>query len=164
VVWANCLVNDRSLRVPQLGPRAKSSSTATEYISTIGMRSSGIPCTSSVRNGRHAVTRDDWFAEFHPLRFPFWLQTTVEEIDASTGRILDALKAVGLDRTTLVVFTSDNGPWLPFGSHAGSSGPFAQGKGTTLGRRCAYSCNLLVAWNNPPSGGNRHRFRYGSFS
>jgi len=38
------------------------------------MRSSGIPCTSSVRNGTHAVTRGDWFAEFHPLRFPFWLQ------------------------------------------------------------------------------------------
>ena len=43
----------------------------------------------------------------------------VEELDASTGRILDALKAAGLDRNTLVVFTSDNGPWLPFGAHGG---------------------------------------------
>ena len=55
----------------------------------------------------------------------------VEEIDASTGRILDALKAAGIERNTLVVFTSDNGPWLPFGSHGGSAGPLREGKGTT---------------------------------
>lgn len=55
----------------------------------------------------------------------------IEELDYSTGRILDALKAAGLDRNTLVVFTSDNGPWLPFGAHAGSPGPLRDGKGTT---------------------------------
>ena len=55
----------------------------------------------------------------------------VEEIDASTGRVLDALKSAGLDRRTLVVFTSDNGPWLPFGSDGGSAGPLRDGKGTT---------------------------------
>ena len=55
----------------------------------------------------------------------------VEEIDASTGRILDALKAAGVDRNTLVVFTSDNGPWMAFGAHGGSAGPLRGGKGTT---------------------------------
>jgi arylsulfatase A len=55
----------------------------------------------------------------------------IEELDASTGKILDALKAAGIDRRTLVVFTSDNGPWLPFGAHGGSAGPLRQGKGTT---------------------------------
>ena len=55
----------------------------------------------------------------------------IEELDASTGRILDALTAAGLGRNTLVVFTSDNGPWLAFGTHAGSTGPLHQGKGTT---------------------------------
>jgi arylsulfatase A-like enzyme len=55
----------------------------------------------------------------------------IEELDESTGRILQALRAQGLDRNTLVVFTSDNGPWLPFGTHGGSSGPFQNGKGTT---------------------------------
>ena len=55
----------------------------------------------------------------------------IEELDSSTGRILDALKAAGLDRNTLVVFTSDNGPWLPFGAHGGSPGPLREGKGTT---------------------------------
>ncbi|HEX7140014.1 MAG TPA: sulfatase, partial [Vicinamibacterales bacterium] len=55
----------------------------------------------------------------------------IEEIDWSTGRVLDALKAAGIDRRTLVVFTSDNGPWLPFGTHGGSAGPLRGGKGTT---------------------------------
>lgn len=55
----------------------------------------------------------------------------IEELDDSTGRILDALKAAGLDRNTLVVFTSDNGPWLAFGAHGGSPGPLREGKGTT---------------------------------
>jgi arylsulfatase A-like enzyme len=55
----------------------------------------------------------------------------IEELDSSTGRILDALKAAGIERNTLVVFTSDNGPWLPFGAHSGSAGPLRGGKGTT---------------------------------
>ncbi len=55
----------------------------------------------------------------------------IEEMDASTGRILDALRRAGLDRRTLVVFTSDNGPWLPFKTHSGSAGPLRAGKGTT---------------------------------
>jgi len=52
----------------------------------------------------------------------------IEEIDDSTGRILDALEANGLDRRTWVIFTSDNGPWHTYGSHAGSAGPFREGK------------------------------------
>ena len=55
----------------------------------------------------------------------------VEEIDWSAGRIVDALRSAGIDRRTLVVFTSDNGPWLPFKAHAGSAGPLSNGKGTT---------------------------------
>ena len=55
----------------------------------------------------------------------------VEELDWSVGRILDALRAAGLDRRTLVVFASDNGPWLRFKTHGGSAGPLKEGKGTT---------------------------------
>jgi len=51
------------------------------------------------------------------------------EIDWSVGRILEKIKACGLDDNTLVIFTSDNGPWLNFGSHAGSAGPLREGKG-----------------------------------
>jgi arylsulfatase A len=55
----------------------------------------------------------------------------IMEIDWSAGEILSALKKHGLDDQTLVIFTSDNGPWLNFGNHAGSSGPLREGKGTT---------------------------------
>ncbi len=54
----------------------------------------------------------------------------VMEIDASVGRILDTLRRLELDSNTLVLFTSDNGPWLPYGEHAGSAGPLREGKGT----------------------------------
>lgn len=57
---------------------------------------------------------------------------TVLEVDASVGRILRTLKDLKLDKKTLVVFTSDNGPWRPYGNHAGSPGPFREGKGTTF--------------------------------
>jgi len=54
----------------------------------------------------------------------------IEEIDWSVGQILETLARLGLDRQTLVVFTSDNGPWLPYGTHAGSTGGLREGKGT----------------------------------
>jgi arylsulfatase len=55
----------------------------------------------------------------------------VEEIDWSVGQILGALKNNHLDENTLVVFSSDNGPWLCYGDHAGSAGPLREGKGTS---------------------------------
>jgi arylsulfatase A len=55
----------------------------------------------------------------------------VEEIDWSVGQVLDAIRANRIDRDTLVLFTSDNGPWLPYRDHGGSAGPLRQGKGTT---------------------------------
>lgn len=54
----------------------------------------------------------------------------VEELDWSVGEILNTLKKMGLEKNTLVVFSSDNGPWLSKGLHGGSSGPLRQGKGT----------------------------------
>ena len=54
----------------------------------------------------------------------------IEEIDWSVGEILAALKRHGLDERTLVIFTSDNGPWLRFGNHGGSARPLREGKGT----------------------------------
>ena len=55
----------------------------------------------------------------------------IEEIDWSVGQVLDALKRCGLERDTWVIFTSDNGPWLSYGNHAGSAGPLREGKGTS---------------------------------
>ena len=55
----------------------------------------------------------------------------VEELDWSVGQILAAIKEDGLDENTLVMFCSDNGPWLCFGDHAGSAYPLREGKGTS---------------------------------
>jgi len=54
----------------------------------------------------------------------------IMEIDWSVGQILAALKKNGLEDNTVVIFTSDNGPWLSYGNHAGSALPFREGKGT----------------------------------
>lgn len=54
----------------------------------------------------------------------------IEEIDASVGTILETLKKHSLDKNTLVIFTSDNGPWLSYGNHGGSRGVLREGKGT----------------------------------
>ena len=52
------------------------------------------------------------------------------EIDWSVGQILDAVNRNKLSQKTLVIFTSDNGPWLSYGDHAGSALPLREGKGT----------------------------------
>ena len=54
------------------------------------------------------------------------------EIDESVGSVLTALEETGHLDDTLVLFTSDNGPWLSYGDHAGSAGSFREGKGTTF--------------------------------
>lgn len=56
----------------------------------------------------------------------------IMEIDWSVGQIRKALKDNKLEENTLVIFTSDNGPWLNFGNHAGSAHPLREGKGTAL--------------------------------
>ena len=56
----------------------------------------------------------------------------IEEIDWSVGQVLDTLRKLNLDTKTVVVFTSDNGPWLAFKTHGGSAGPLRAGKGTTF--------------------------------
>ncbi|MHC4319358.1 MAG: sulfatase family protein [Planctomycetota bacterium] len=56
----------------------------------------------------------------------------ISEIDWSVGRILEAIRATGIDDRTLVIFTSDNGPWLSYGDHGGSARPLREGKGTTF--------------------------------
>lgn len=56
----------------------------------------------------------------------------IQEIDWSVGEILKTLRQAGLDKNTLVFFSSDNGPWRPYGDHAGSTGGLREGKGTTF--------------------------------
>ncbi len=54
----------------------------------------------------------------------------IQEIDWSVGQILATLKENDLDENTLVIFTSDNGPWLSYGGHSGRALPLREGKGT----------------------------------
>ena len=68
----------------------------------------------------------------------------VMEVDWSVGQILQALKRNNLDENTLVIFTSDNGPWLSYGDHAGSAGNLREGKGTMFDGGCRVPC--LMRW------------------
>ncbi len=54
----------------------------------------------------------------------------VMEIDWSVGEIVGAVDREGLAASTLILFTSDNGPWMNFGNHAGSAFPLREGKGS----------------------------------
>ncbi len=68
----------------------------------------------------------------------------VMEVDWSVGQILDAVKRNKLDENTLVIFTSDNGPWLSYGDHAGSARPLREGKGTMFDGGCRVPC--IMRW------------------
>ncbi len=69
----------------------------------------------------------------------------IMEIDWGVGQIMKKLRETGLDKNTLVLFTSDNGPWLNYGNHAGTTGGFREGKGTSFegGQRVP----LLAMWD-----------------
>ena len=54
----------------------------------------------------------------------------IMEIDWSVGQIIDALKSHEIDQNTLIIYASDNGPWLNYGKWGGSAGPLREGKGT----------------------------------
>ncbi|MDE2956634.1 MAG: sulfatase [Bacteroidota bacterium] len=68
----------------------------------------------------------------------------IMEIDASTGTIMDALERHNLTHHTLIIFTSDNGPWLVKAPFAGSAGPFREGKGTTF--EGGHRVPLILRW------------------
>lgn len=54
----------------------------------------------------------------------------MEEIDWSVGELIKTLETNGLTKNTIVIFTSDNGPWLTFGNHGGNTGGLREGKGS----------------------------------
>lgn len=69
---------------------------------------------------------------------------TIEEIDSHVGRLLAELKTQGLDETTMVIFSSDNGPWLGRGLAGGSAGLLRGGKGTAWEGGMREPC--IVRW------------------
>ncbi|MBM3845676.1 MAG: sulfatase [Verrucomicrobia bacterium] len=75
----------------------------------------------------------------------------VEEIDHSVGRIIETLDRLKLTQDTWVVFTSDNGPWHFYGEHAGSAGPFREGKASVFEGGVRTPC--IMSWpGRIPSG------------
>ena len=68
----------------------------------------------------------------------------IEELDDSVGEVLATLKRLNLDERTLVIFASDNGPFLSYGEHAGSAGPLREGKLTTFEGGVRVPC--LMRW------------------
>ena len=73
--------------------------------------------------------------------------------------MLDALRAAGIDQRTLVVFTSDNGPWLPFRRARRLRRAASRRQGDDVGGRCADAGDLLVARHGAAVGRDRHRPR-----
>jgi arylsulfatase A-like enzyme len=74
----------------------------------------------------------------------------VMELDWSVGEILSALKKNDLDEKTLVIFSSDNGPWLRYGNHGGSAGPLREGKGTNWEGGVREPCVMRWPGKIPP--------------
>jgi arylsulfatase A-like enzyme len=68
----------------------------------------------------------------------------IMEIDWSVGQVIDTLSRLKLDEQTLVIFASDNGPWLSYGDHAGSAGPLREGKATAFEGGVRVPC--LARW------------------
>lgn len=74
----------------------------------------------------------------------------IEEVDWSVGQILETLERLKLERNTLVIFTSDNGPWLSYGDHAGTAGPLREGKGTSFDGGVREPCVMRWPGHIPP--------------
>lgn len=68
----------------------------------------------------------------------------IQEIDESVGTILQTLEELKLANNTLVIFTSDNGPWLSYGPHGGSAGGLREGKGTVWEGGVRVPC--IIRW------------------
>jgi arylsulfatase A-like enzyme len=67
------------------------------------------------------------------------------EIDWSVGQIVGAIDRSGLRENTLIIFATDNGPWLSYGEHAGTTGPLREGKGTTFEGGVRVPC--IMRWS-----------------
>jgi arylsulfatase A len=79
----------------------------------------------------------------------------IEEIDWSVGQVMDALKRNKLENNTWVIYTSDNGPWLCYGEHAGSAEPLREGKGTCWEGGTREPC--IMRWPGKISAGSESR-------
>jgi len=68
----------------------------------------------------------------------------IAEIDWSVGQVVKALKKAGVYKNTIIIFTSDNGPWIKYGKHGGSAGPLRDGKGSAFEGGQRVPC--IISW------------------
>ncbi|WP_316784166.1 sulfatase [Pedobacter frigiditerrae] len=76
----------------------------------------------------------------------------IMELDWTIGEIIKTLDQYKLSENTILIVTSDNGPWLRFGNHAGSSGGFREGKGTTWEGGTRVPC--FIRWKGKVQAGS----------
>jgi len=79
----------------------------------------------------------------------------VAELDLSIGKVLKSLNDNGVANNTLVIFFSDNGPFLSYGNHAGSSGPLREGKLTSFDGGMRVPC--IMRWPGKIAADSRQR-------
>jgi arylsulfatase A len=68
----------------------------------------------------------------HDPESPYPYKDVIEHIDTQVGRIIDLITKLKISQDTLIIYTSDNGPWLRFNHHGGQALPLREGKGTTF--------------------------------
>ncbi len=78
------------------------------------------------------------------------------ELDWSVGEVMKTLSEEGVDDNTLVIFTSDNGPWANYGNHAGSSGGLREAKATTFNGGTRVPC--IIYWKGHTQPGSVSNF------
>ena len=81
------------------------------------------------------------------------LGDVIEEIDDSVGQIVSTLEKNKVLENTWIIFTSDNGPWLSYGEHAGSAGVLREGKGTCFEGGVRVPC--IMSWPGKFEAGTR---------
>ncbi len=84
----------------------------------------------------------------------------MQEIDWSVGEVLNALDRVGAADDTIVIFSSDNGPWLSYGDHAGGTAGLREGKGTTFEGGLRVPC--VIRWPGKVPAGHVEAAPWGS--
>jgi arylsulfatase A len=88
--------------------------------------------------------------DIHDVDSKYPYKDVIEHIDEQVGRIYDTLHQLNLQDDTILVYTSDNGPWLKFDHHGGQALPLREGKGTTYEGGMRVPCVVWGPGRIPP--------------
>lgn len=142
--------NGKSIPINTLDDQAKITTLYTEQAVSFIKKSSGKPFFLYVAHSMPHVPINA-SAKFKGKSEQGLYGDVMMEIDWSVGEIMNVLREKKLEENTLVIFTSDNGPWLNFGNHAGSTGGLREGKGTSYEGGQRVPC--IMHWKGKIEGG-----------